>query len=49
MWEDVWVGVGVVVFLFGVLCVGMWLVRGVFMVLGVVKVVGRGLSVVVGF
>ncbi|KAK4666825.1 hypothetical protein QC763_303660 [Podospora pseudopauciseta] len=48
-WEDVWVGVGAVVFLFGVLCVGMWLVRGVLTVLGVVKAVGRGLSVVAGF
>ncbi|KAK0666088.1 hypothetical protein QBC41DRAFT_375560 [Cercophora samala] len=48
-WEDCGVCVSAAVFLFGALSAGMWLVRGVVWVVGVVKGVGKGLAVVAGF
>ncbi|KAK4174035.1 hypothetical protein QBC36DRAFT_219416, partial [Triangularia setosa] len=47
-WGDCGVGVSAVVFLFGALSAGMWLVRGVVWFVRLVKTVGKGLAVVAG-
>ncbi|KAK4196827.1 hypothetical protein QBC40DRAFT_312702 [Triangularia verruculosa] len=47
-WEDCGVGVSAVVFLFGGLSAGMWLVRGFVWFVRLVKAVGKGLAVVAG-